>query len=153
MQRISEHISYIESVHSDTATRRGITNMPNEYQLENMRLVSEMIFEKCRKHFNEPIYINSFFRDTTLNHAIGGSSTSEHCSGSAMDIRFGYNSERKNKELFDYIKDNLEWNQLIWEFGEDNPRWVHVSYIREGNRKQILRAKRIDGKVRYNKYI
>ena len=154
MKRISKHISYKEAVHSDTATRKGITNQPSPTQLENMQYVANEIFEPCREYFKEPIFINSFYRGVTLNHAINGSISSEHCSGCAMDIRFGYNSERSNKELFDYIKDNFEFSQLIWEFGDEEPRWIHVSKLQgDINRNQILRAKRIDGKVRYNTFI
>jgi hypothetical protein len=153
MERISKHITYKESVHSDTAIRKGITNSPEPKQLERMKLIAENVFEKAREHFKEPIYINSFFRSVTLNSSIGGSKTSQHCSGEAMDIRMGYNSETSNKELFNYIKDNLDFDQLIWEFGSDEePRWVHVSYS-DNNKCQILRAKRIDGVVRYNTFI
>ena len=153
-RRISKHISYIEATHSNTATRKGITNAPSELQIENMKRIAEEIFEPVREHFNEPIYINSFFRSVTLNHAIGGSGTSEHCFGAAMDIRFGYNSERCNSELFNYIKENFQFSQLIWEFGNDTaPKWVHVSLLKENNRNQILKAKRIDGIVRHFSFI
>ena len=154
MERISKHISYKEATHSNTAIKRGITNSPEEFQLKRMVDLAINIFEPCREEFKEPIYINSFFRSITLNSVIGGSSTSQHCAGEAFDIRFGYNSELTNKQLFYFIKENLEYDQLIWEFGSDNePDWIHVSYRKEQNRKQVLRAKRIDGKVRYNPFI
>jgi len=154
MERISKHISYKEATYSPTAERKGITNSPEEFQLKRMKELAEAIFEPCRKEFKEPIYINSFFRSITLNSVIGGSSTSQHCAGEAFDIRLGHNSEHTNKLLFNYIKDFLEFDQLIWEFGNDNePKWIHVSYKRESNRKQVLKAKRIDGKVRYNVFI
>jgi len=154
MERISKHISYEEATHSNTATKRGITNSPIETQLNRMIDLAENVFEPCREEFKEPIYINSFFRSITLNSVIGGSSTSQHCAGEAFDIRMGYNSELTNKQLFYFIKDNLDFDQLIWEFGNDNePKWIHVSYKRESNRKQVLKAKRIDGKVRYNVFI
>jgi hypothetical protein len=154
MDRISKHISYKEGTYSPTAERKGITNSPTSFQLEKMKELAENVFEPLREHFGEPIYINSFFRSITLNSVIGGSSTSQHCSGEAMDIRFGHNSSYTNRDLFEYIKDNLDFCQLIYEFGNDEaPKWVHVSYTKESNRKEVLRAKRIDGKTRYNKYI
>ena len=154
MERISKHISYEEATHSDTAIKKGITNSPEPTQLARMKDIANEVFEPLREYFNEPIYIPSFFRCITLNSVIGGSSTSQHCSGEAMDIRIGYNSEKTNADLFYWIKDNLEFDQLIWEFGNDeNPNWLHISYRKENNRNQILKAKRIDGKVRYNPFI
>jgi pectate lyase len=154
MSRISKHISYKEATYSPTAERKGITNSPEDFQIQRMIDLAENVFEPCREYFKEPIYINSFFRSITLNSVIGGSTTSQHCAGEAFDIRLGHNSEFSNKDLFDFIKDNLEFDQLIWEFGNDNePKWIHVSYRKEQNRKQVLRAKRIDGKVRYNTHI
>jgi len=154
MDRISKHISYKEATYSPTAERKGITNSPTECQIQRMNELAENVFEIAREHFKEPIYINSFFRSITLNSVIGGSSTSQHCAGEAFDIRFGHNSEYSNKDLFNFIKDNLDFDQLIWEFGNDeSPKWIHVSYKKESNRKQVLRAKRIDGKVRYNTFI
>lgn len=154
MDRISKHISYKEATHSNTAERKGITNSPTPDQLERMKEIAKMVFEECREQFGEPIYINSFYRSTTLNSVLGGSSTSQHCAGEAMDIRMGYNSEYTNADLFYFIKDMLDFDQLIWEFGNDEaPAWVHVSYKKEANRGQVLKAKRIDGKVRYNAYI
>jgi len=154
MKTISKHISYNEATYSPTAERKGITNSPEDTQLKRMVELAENVFEPCRTEFKEPIYINSFFRSITLNNVIGGSSTSQHCSGEAFDIRLGHHSENTNKQLFDFIKDNLEFDQLIWEFGTDyEPKWIHVSYKKESNRKQVLRAKRIDGVVRYNHYI
>ena len=151
---ISKHITYEESTHSNTAVRKGITNSPTDEHLKNMQRVANDIFEPCREHFGEPIIINSFYRSLTLNSAVGGSNTSEHCFGSAIDARFGYDSERSNAELFHYIKDNFEFSQLIWEFGNaESPKWVHFSLLSDNNRGQVLRAKRIDGVVRYNPFI
>lgn len=154
MERISKHISYKEATHSNTAIRKGITNSPEAVELERMKQLALEVFEPLREHLKEPIHINSFFRSITLNNRIGGSSTSQHCSGEAMDIRLGYNSDKSNADLFNFIKDNLEFDQLIWEFGnDDTPNWVHVSYRKEHNRGQVLRAKRIDGVVKYNTFI
>ena len=139
MDKISNHISYTEGVRSNTATRRGIKNEPNAIQLDNMRLIANKVFEPLRSHFGEPIRINSFFRSVNLNKAIGGSRTSQHCTGEAIDM-YGLNGVT-NAQLFHYIKDNLEFDQLIWEFGNDkNPDWVHVSFDKNRNRKRVLKA-------------
>ena len=147
---ISEHISYKEGVRSNTATRRGIDNTPNAEQLENMELVAEEVFEPLRAYVGGPIKINSFFRCPELNKAIGGSSKSQHCKGQAMDIddTFG---RMTNAEMYHWIKDYLDFDQMIWEFGDDdNPDWVHVSYVSpEENRNRCLKAYREDGKTKY----
>ena len=147
---ISKHISYKEGVRSNTATRRGIDNTPNNEQLDNMELVAEEVFEPLRAYVGGPIKINSFFRCPELNKAIGGSSKSQHCKGQAMDIddTFG---RMTNAEMYHWIKENLDFDQMIWEFGDDdNPDWVHVSYVSaEENRNRCLKAYREDGKTKY----
>ena len=147
---ISKHVSYKEGVYSITATRRGIDNTPNNEQLENMELVANKVFEPLREWCGGPIKINSFFRSPKLNTAIGGSSKSQHCKGQAMDIddTFGVVA---NSEMYHWIKDNLDFDQMIWEFGDDdNPDWVHVSYVsEEENRNRCLKAYRKDGKTQY----
>ena len=147
---ISEHISKKEATFSATATRRGIDNTPGEYELQNMELIAEKVFEPLRKHVNGPIKINSFYRSEELNQAIGGSSKSQHCQGRAMDLddTYGYMS---NADMYKYIKDNLDYDQMIWEFGtENNPDWVHVSYISEDvNRRRCLQAYKENGKTKY----
>jgi|TARA_Y100001963_G_scaffold140047_1_gene206614 zinc D-Ala-D-Ala carboxypeptidase len=147
---ISKHISYKEGTYSNTATRLGIDNTPNDDQLTNMELVAEKIFEPLRSYVGGPIKINSFFRCPKLNTAIGGSHKSQHCKGQAMDIDdvFG---RCTNAEMYHFIKDNLDFDQMIWEFGDDdNPDWVHVSYVsEEDNRNRCLKAYREDGKTKY----
>ena len=142
---ISKHISKKEGTFSNTATRRGIDNTPGSKELQNMELIAEKIFEPLRKVANGPIKINSFYRSVELNKAIGGSSKSQHCQGRAIDIDdvHGYMS---NKEMYNYIKNNLDFDQLIWEFGtEDNPDWVHVSYVDvDNNRRRCLQAYKDD---------
>ena len=140
---ISDHISYKEATFSYTAKRKGINNIPNEYEKTNMQVVAENIFEPLRKWVGGPIKINSFFRSVELNKAIGGSSKSQHCEGRAIDIDDVY-GWKSNAEMYDYIKNFLDFDQLIWEFGTDNnPDWVHVSYVSaDGNRKRCLRAYR-----------
>ena len=147
---ISEHISYKEGVYSITAIRRGIDNNPNDEQLDNMELVAEEVFEPLRVYVNGPIKINSFFRCPELNKAIGGSSKSQHCQGQAIDLddTFG---RATNAEMYHFIKKHLDFDQMIWEFGDDdNPDWVHVSYVSEkDNRNRCLKAYRENGKTKY----
>ena len=147
---ISEHIRYKEGVYSNTATRRGIDNTPNDEQLKNMELIAEEVFEPLRSYVGGPIKINSFFRSPELNTAIGGSSKSQHCKGQAIDIddTFG---RMTNAEMYYWIKENLEFDQMIWEFGDDdNPDWVHVSYVSaEDNRNRCLKAYKENGKTAY----
>ena len=147
---ISKHISYKEGVYSITATRRGIDNVPNDEQLANMELIAEKVFEPLRKYVCGPIKINSFFRCPDLNKAIGGSSKSQHCQGQAIDIDDTY-GKVANSEMYHYIKENLDFDQLIWEFGDDdNPNWVHVSYVsKEDNRNRCLKAYKEQGKSKY----
>tara|TARA_R100001591_G_scaffold2622_4_gene6594 strand:+ start:2712 stop:3176 length:465 start_codon:yes stop_codon:yes gene_type:complete len=141
MKNISKHVTYKEGVYSNTATRLGIKNEPTEAHLSNMELLSEKIFEPLRAHVNGPVKINSFYRGPELNKAIGGSAKSQHCNGQAMDIddTYGYMT---NADMFKYIKNNLSFDQMIWEFGTDeNPDWVHVSYVNEeANRNRCLLA-------------
>ena len=150
---ISKNISYKEATYSNTAKRLGIDNTPNEEQLENMKHVAENIFQPVREHFNVPIYISSFFRNDALNQAVNGSINSTHKKGEAMDLDADVYGKITNAEIFNYIKDNLEFDQLIWEFGDDkNPAWVHVSLSKRNNRNQILVAKKVDGKTVYELY-
>lgn len=150
MEKISKHISYKESIKSNTATRRGIDNTPSDYELTNMVGIAENVFEPLREWVGGPIKITSMFRCEELNRAIGGSSRSQHCEGRAMDLddTFGH---KTNTEMFEYIRKNLNFDQLIWEFGDDNnPDWIHVSYISDDeNRKRVMRAERINGKTQY----
>ena len=147
---ISKHISYKEGVYSITATRRGIDNTPNDEQLKNMELIADEVFEPLRVYVGGPIKINSFFRSPDLNTAIGGSSKSQHCKGQAIDIDDTY-GRMTNAEMYHWIKEHLEFDQMIWEFGDDdNPDWVHVSYVSpEDNRNRCLKAYRENGKTKY----
>ena len=150
MDKISKHISYKEATRSATALRLGIENIPNEYELQNMEMVAKKVFEPLREAVDAPIKINSFFRCEELNKAIGGSSKSQHCQGRAIDIDDIY-GHVSNAFMYYYIKDNLDFDQLIWEFGtNDSPDWVHVSYVDEdSNRKRCLKAYRENGKTKY----
>jgi len=147
---ISKHISYKEATYSRTATRLDIDNKPNDEQLKNMKLIAEEVFEPLRMWVGGPIKINSFFRSPKLNTAIGGSSKSQHCHGQAIDLddTFG---RATNAEMFNFIKEHLNFDQMIWEFGDDdNPDWVHVSYVNdEDNRNRCLLAYKENGKTKY----
>ena len=147
---ISKHISDKEGVYSNTAIRRGIENKPNKEQLANMKLLAEKVFEPLRAWAKGPIKINSFFRCEELNTAIGGSSRSQHCKGQAVDLDDTFKF-KTNSEMFHYIKNNLDFDQLIWEFGtEENPAWVHVSYVsEEANRNRCLLAYKEKGRTKY----
>jgi len=148
---ISEHISYKEGTNSVTAIRRGIDNVPNDEQLANMELIAKKVFEPLRKYVGGPIKITSFFRSGELNKRIGGSNKSQHCKGQAMDIDDTFKVVA-NSDMYNYIKNNLDFDQLIWEFGDDeNPNWLHVSYVsEEDNRRRCLRAERKNGKTTYS---
>jgi len=150
MEKISDHVSYNEGIKSNTATRLNIDNTPDSYALGNMTAVSHNLFEPLRKWVGGPIKINSFFRSEKLNSSIGGSSSSQHCQGRAIDLddTFGY---KTNAEMFNYIKENLSYDQIIWEFGDNNnPDWVHVSYISDNeNRNRALKAVKQNGKTTY----
>ena len=147
---ISKHISYKEGIRSSTALRLDIDNTPSDYHMSNMQVLAENIFEPLRKWVGGPIMINSFFRSVELNRAIGGSSKSQHCEGRAMDIDDTYGC-KTNSEMFNYIKEKLDFDQLIWEFGDDEePDWIHVSYCSsDENRKRCLKAYKENGKTKY----
>ena len=148
--KISKHISEHEGVYSRTALRLNIDNTPEPYHLVNMQVIAENIFEPLREWVGGPIKINSFYRCSELNSAIGGSQRSQHCEGRAIDLddTFGH---KTNAQMFQYIKDNLDFDQLIWEFGDDsNPNWVHVSYVSvDENRRRCLKAYKLNGKTKY----
>jgi len=140
MKRISKHISYKEATHSNHAEKYDLSNKPKAEHIKNMELVAEKVFEPLREWSKAPIKVNSMFRSLELNKGIGGSATSSHLSGNAIDITSL--GGKTNLEMFNYIKDNLDFDQLIWEFGVE-PLWLHVSYVNEkDNRKQVLRTQR-----------
>jgi hypothetical protein len=153
--KLSQHLSLSEVTRSESAKRNGISNMPTEQHIANFKLLAEKVFEPVRVHFGVPIHISSAYRSIELNRVVKGSLTSQHCTGEAIDVDMdGSPSGVTNKMVFDYIKDNLEFDQLIYEFGDSkNPDWVHVSYESTGKqRKQVLRAVRVNGKTTYQNY-
>ena len=149
--KISPNLNLAEITRSDTAKRHGIDNTPTAEHLENFKLLADKVFEPIREHFKTPIFISSGYRSKALNSFIKGSLSSQHCTGQAIDIDMdGSNGEVTNRMVFDFIKNKLDFDQLIWEFGTDfNPDWVHVSYVKGKNRKQKLKAIRTSGKTTY----
>jgi hypothetical protein len=142
---LSKHVTLAEFENSPTATTHGINNKMSLSQIESAKLLCEKVFEPLRIHLNTPIKINSGYRSAQLNKMIKGSSTSQHCKAEALDLHIGAKG-------FNFIKDKLEFDQLIWEFGNDeNPQWVHVSYSSK-NRKQVLKATKKNGKTIYSIY-
>ena len=148
--KISEHITLAEAIHSNTAKRFSIKNIPNEEQTNNMKMLAEKIFEPLRLWVGGPIKIKSMFRSEELNKAIGGSSSSQHCKGMAMDIDDVY-GHKTNAEMYEWICSHCNFDQIIWEFGDDkNPAWVHVSYQSvDKNRNRKLLAEKEFGKTVY----
>ena len=151
--KISEHLDLSELTRSDSAKRNGISNMPTAEHIENLKNLAENVFEKVRNHFGKPIRISSGYRSKELNAKIGGSSTSQHCTGEAIDIDMD-GTDISNKEVFDFIKNNLIFDQCIAEYPtKKNISWVHVSWESKGKqRKQILVAKKVNGKTTYTEY-
>jgi len=142
---LSAHVTLAEFQDSSTATTHGINNKMNESQIASAKLLCENVFEPLRIHLNTPIKISSGYRSPQLNKMIKGSLSSQHCKGEAMDLQIGAKG-------FNFIKDKLEFDQLIWEFGNDeNPSWVHVSFSSK-NRKQVLKATKKNGKTIYSNY-
>lgn len=162
--KLSKNLSLVEMLKSGTASRRGIDNSPTEEHIENMKVFAEKIFQPIRDHFGVPFNISSGYRSENLNKAIGGAhkyidgeyvATSQHCKGEAVDLDRDHTTDPNNAEVFHYIKNNLDFDQLIWEFGtEENPSWVHVSYNVDGKQRgQILVAYKDDNnRTKYKVY-
>ena len=150
---LSDNLSLAEATSSATALRKGIANKPTQQHLLNLKEVALHIFQPCREHFGKPLRVTSGYRSEELNKAIGGSSKSQHSKGEALDMQStkGYT----NKELFTYIKDHLNFDQLIGEFPDNvgEYAWVHCSYKKEGNRGEVLIAyKDENNKTKYTKW-
>ena len=149
--KLSRNLTLAEYTKSNTADRRGIDNSVPDYLIPSAVALAENIFQPMREHFGSPIYLSSGFRSDALNEAIGGSKTSQHSKAEAMDIDMDYRKGPENEDIFYYIKDNLPFDQLIWEFGtEQRPNWVHVSYNPDGEQRgQILIAYKDNGRTKY----
>jgi len=150
--KISNYIQIETACKSETAIRKGIENVPNDEQLEAMRLLCEKVYDPLCKTLGRALPVTSFFRSIKLNKAIGGSSTSQHCKGEAVDIDCD-GIDIENSIIFYTIRSEFEFDQLIWEFGDDNnPAWVHVSFSKNGNRGSVLKAIKVGGKTKYVNY-
>jgi zinc D-Ala-D-Ala carboxypeptidase len=147
---LTENFSLNELTKSQTAERKGIDNTPSAEHQENLKSLCEMVLQPIRDHFGQVVSISSGYRSPELCVAIGSSTNSQHAKGQASDFEiFGVS----NKELADYIDQNLDYDQLILEYwkGEDEPNsgWVHCSFNTQGNRKQYLRAYKENGSTKY----
>ena len=119
--KLSENLSLAECIKSTTARRKGIDNTPqDEWVLENLKKVAEHVFQPCRDHFGVPIYVSSGYRCPELNRAIGGARRSQHMEGRALDLDCDVYGRITNADLFHYIRENLEFDQIVWEFGTDD---------------------------------
>jgi hypothetical protein len=148
---LSTNFTLNELTKSETATRLDIDNTPNEEQIESLRLLCENILQPVRDHFGKPVKISSGFRCAELNSspAVGGSATSDHCKGQAVDFEIDGLS---NPDVAQWIMDNLTYSQLILEFyvqGQVNSGWIHCSYNPEKLIKQELTAVKVAGKTQY----
>jgi len=147
--KLSENFSLVELTKSQTATRKGIDNTPSTEHQENLKRLCESILQRVRDHFNRVVSVSSGYRSEELCLAIGSKTTSQHAKGEAADFEiFGLS----NKELADWINENLYYDQLIleyWKESDPNSGWVHCSFSLNGNRKQYLRAYKENGKTKY----
>ena len=150
--QLSKNLSLKELTKSATAIKKGISNEPTKEHLENLKAVAENIFQPLRDYFGVPIAVTSGYRSASLNRIIGGSSTSQHCKGEAIDLDADVYGNLTNAAIFGYLKEYTDFDQLIWEYGDDeNPTWVHCSYTRGKNRGELLVAYKDSGKTRYKK--
>jgi len=149
--KLSNNLSVKEVTKSNTAKRFGIDNRPTIEHLQNLKAIALNIFQPARNHFKKPIFVSSGYRSEDLNEKIGGSKTSQHSKGQALDLDAHTFGGLTNKELFDFISEHLEFDQIIWEFGTDEePDWVHVSYVSSGiNRGEYLKAYKANGITKY----
>jgi hypothetical protein len=146
---LSANFTLKELTKSDTATRLGLDNTPDDEALENLKTLCEMVLQPVREHFGKSVTVNSGYRSPESNAAVGGSKTSDHCKGQAADIEI---DGLPNPELAQWIMDNLDYTQLILEFytqGQPNSGWVHVSYDPNNLKKQELTAVKVAGKTQY----
>ena len=136
--KLSQNLTLAEACRSETAKRRHIDNTPSGIEIDNLKLTAEKIFQPIRDHFKKPIYVSSMYRCENLNRMIKGSLHSKHITGQAIDID-NDGTDVSNKDIFNFIKDNLKFDVLIWELGEDSPNWVHCSYVEGLNRGLVFR--------------
>lgn len=150
--KLTSNLSLAEVTKSATAIRKGIANTPTATHLIALKEVSKNIFQPCREHFGKPLAVTSGYRSEALNEAINGSKRSQHSKGEALDLDADVFGGFSNAELFNYIKNHLNFDQLIWEFGNNNnPSWVHCSYKTQGNRNEVLIAVKTNNKTTYRR--
>tara|TARA_R110002126_G_scaffold159064_1_gene306436 strand:- start:22 stop:486 length:465 start_codon:yes stop_codon:yes gene_type:complete len=146
---LSANFTLKELTKSDTATRLGLDNTPDDEALENLKTLCEKVLQPVREHFGKSVTVNSAYRSPESNAAVNGSKSSDHCKGMAADIEI---VGVANPDLAQWIMDNLDFTQLILEFytqGQPNSGWVHVSYNPEKLTKQELTAVKVAGKTQY----
>ena len=148
--KLSENFSLQELTKSQTAERKGIDNTPSAEHQENLKSLCRSILQPVRDHFGRVVTISSGYRSPELCVAIGSKTTSQHAKGEAADFEiFGVS----NKELADYINENLEYDQLIleyWKESDPNSGWVHCSFSQNQKRRQYLKATKINGATKYD---
>lgn len=146
--KLSEHFTKAEFEHSNTAIQRGIQNVMDSGQTQKAIDLCENVLEPLRKHLGVPIKLNCGYRSPLVNKAVGGAKMSQHILGEAVDV------DLHSRETFEWIINNLEFDQAIFEFGTDeNAGWFHLSYRKGRNRKQALRAKKVNGKTVYVPFV
>jgi hypothetical protein len=146
---LSPNFTLAEMTKSETALRHDMPNEPGEKEIGNLKVLCEKVLQPIRDHYGKGVKVNSGFRHPEVNAKVGGSKTSDHCLGQAADIEI---PGVPNAELAAWIRDNLEFRQLILEFytpGIPDSGWVHVSYVAEDNKKQVMTAVKRDGKTVY----
>lgn len=146
---LTKNFTLAEMTKSETALRHDMDNTPGEAEIAALKLLSEKVLQPVRDHYGKGVKVNSGFRHPEVNAKVGGSKTSDHCRGQAADIEI---PGVANAELAEWIRDNLEFRQLILEFytpGIPDSGWVHVSYVAEDNKKQVMTAVKKDGKTVY----
>jgi zinc D-Ala-D-Ala carboxypeptidase len=149
MTQLTKNFSLSEMVKSETALRHGLNNTPGQAEIAALKLLAEKVLQPVRDHFAKGVKVNSGFRHPEVNARVGGSKTSDHCKGQAADIEI---PGVANGDLAEWIKNNLEYTQLILEFytpGIPDSGWVHVSYNPANLKKQVLTATRQNGKTVY----
>lgn len=146
--KLSQNLTLAEACRSETAKRRHIDNTPSGTILDNLKLTAEKIFQPIRDHFKKPIYVSSMYRCERLNSLVGGTAHSKHITGQAIDLD-NDGTDVSNKDIFNYIKDNLKFDVLIWEFGDESPNWVHCSYVEGLNRGLVYQNTTDQGLILY----
>lgn len=149
---LSKNLTLAEAIRSDNAKRAGIDNSPTPSHLITLEYTALNLFQPVRDHFGVPIFVSSMYRSSSLNMITpNASATSQHSKGEAIDFDNDGIGYVTNAEIFEFIKNNIDFDQLIWEFGDDdNPAWVHASIRADGkNRGQVLKSYRVGNKVKF----